>query len=80
MPGDNKTIEGPTRKNSFFPPAAAENNREALLPVFGSVAKAGVQAGVPLPTGEIPNEIQLLHRLSDRIPQSIFNTHDRNLA
>jgi hypothetical protein len=34
MPGENKTIEGLTRKNSLFLSAAAQNNHEALLPVY----------------------------------------------
>jgi len=34
MPGANKVIEGITRKNSLFLSAAAQNNHEALTPVF----------------------------------------------
>ena len=34
MPGPNKVIEGITRKNSLFLSAAAQNNHEALMPVF----------------------------------------------
>jgi len=34
MPGENKIIEGLTRKNSLFLSAAAQNNHEALAPVF----------------------------------------------
>jgi uncharacterized protein len=34
MPGKNKVIEGITRKNSLFLSAAAQNNHEALMPVF----------------------------------------------
>jgi uncharacterized protein len=34
MPGENRTIEGLTRKNSLFLSAAAQNNHEALLPVY----------------------------------------------
>src|SRR5580700_4637424 len=35
MPGENKIIEGLTRKNSLFLSAAAQNNHEALLPAYG---------------------------------------------
>jgi hypothetical protein len=35
MLGDNRTIEGLTRPNSLFLSAAAQNNHEALSPVFG---------------------------------------------
>jgi AAA15 family ATPase/GTPase len=38
MPGENKTIENLTRKNSLFLSAAAQNNHEALLPVYGWLA------------------------------------------
>lgn len=34
MPGDNRTIERLTRPNSLFLSAAAQNNHEALSPVF----------------------------------------------
>lgn len=34
MPGENRVIEGLTRKNSLFLSAAAQNNHEALLPVY----------------------------------------------
>jgi predicted ATPase len=34
MPGENRTIEALTRKNSLFLSAAAQNNHEALLPVY----------------------------------------------
>ena len=34
MPGANKVTEGITRKNSLFLSAAAQNNHEALTPVF----------------------------------------------
>jgi AAA15 family ATPase/GTPase len=34
MPGANRVIEGLTRKNSLFLSAAAQNNHEALMPVF----------------------------------------------
>jgi AAA15 family ATPase/GTPase len=34
MSGENRTIEGLTRKNSLFLSAAAQNNHEALLPVY----------------------------------------------
>lgn len=34
MPGENKIIEGLTRKNSLFLSAAAQNNHEALAPVY----------------------------------------------
>jgi AAA15 family ATPase/GTPase len=34
MAGENKTIENLTRKNSLFLSAAAQNNHEALLPVY----------------------------------------------
>jgi uncharacterized protein len=34
MPGANRVIEGITRKNSLFLSAAAQNNHEALMPVF----------------------------------------------
>jgi AAA15 family ATPase/GTPase len=34
MPGENRTIESLTRKNSLFFSAAAQNNHEALLPVY----------------------------------------------
>jgi len=34
MPGRNKVIEGITRKNSLFLSVAAQNNHEALTPVF----------------------------------------------
>jgi hypothetical protein len=34
MPGENKTIEGLVRKNSLFLSAAAQNNHEALSPVY----------------------------------------------
>jgi hypothetical protein len=34
MPGENKTIENLTRKNSLFLSAAAQNNHEALLPIY----------------------------------------------
>jgi AAA15 family ATPase/GTPase len=34
MPGENRTIESLTRKNSLFLSAAAQNNHEALLPVY----------------------------------------------
>jgi len=35
MPGENKTIEGLVRKNSLFLSAAAQNNHEALSPIYG---------------------------------------------
>jgi predicted ATPase len=35
MPGENRTIEALTRKNSLFLSAAAQNNHEALLPAYG---------------------------------------------
>jgi hypothetical protein len=35
MAGENRTIENLTRKNSLFLSAAAQNNHEALLPVYG---------------------------------------------
>ena len=38
MPGENRTIEALTRKNSLFLSAAAQNNHEALLPVYGWLA------------------------------------------
>lgn len=38
MPGENRTIETLTRKNSLFLSAAAQNNHEALLPVYGWLA------------------------------------------
>jgi hypothetical protein len=34
MPGENRMIESLTRKNSLFLSAAAQNNHEALLPVY----------------------------------------------
>lgn len=34
LPGDNDTIRGLTRANSLFLSAAAQNNHEALLPIF----------------------------------------------
>jgi len=34
MPGENRTIESLTRKNSLFLSAAAQNNHEALLPIY----------------------------------------------
>jgi uncharacterized protein len=34
MPGENRRIEGLTRKNSLFLSVAAQNNHEALLPVY----------------------------------------------
>ena len=34
MPGENRTIESLTRKNSLFLSAAAQNNHAALLPVY----------------------------------------------
>jgi uncharacterized protein len=34
MPGENRIIESLTRKNSLFLSAAAQNNHEALLPVY----------------------------------------------
>ncbi len=34
MPGENRTIESLTRKNSLFLSAAAQNNHPALLPVY----------------------------------------------
>jgi AAA15 family ATPase/GTPase len=34
MPGENRTIESLTRKNSLFLSASAQNNHEALLPVY----------------------------------------------
>jgi hypothetical protein len=34
MPGENRTIESLTRKNALFLSAAAQNNHEALLPVY----------------------------------------------
>jgi len=34
MPGENRTIESLTRPNSLFLSAAAQNNHEALLPVY----------------------------------------------
>jgi hypothetical protein len=38
MSGENRTIEALTRKNSLFLSAAAQNNHEALLPVYGWLA------------------------------------------
>ena len=38
MLGANRTIEALTRKNSLFLSAAAQNNHEALLPVYGWLA------------------------------------------
>jgi hypothetical protein len=35
MPGANKAIEALTRKNSLFLSAAAQNNHDALMPIFG---------------------------------------------
>jgi uncharacterized protein len=35
MPGENRTIEGLTRKNSLFLSAAAQNNHAALSPIYG---------------------------------------------
>jgi uncharacterized protein len=35
LPGDNKIIEGLVRKNSLFLSAAAQNNHEALSPIYG---------------------------------------------
>jgi AAA15 family ATPase/GTPase len=35
MPGENRTIENLTRKNSLFLSAAAQNNHEALQPIYG---------------------------------------------
>lgn len=40
MPGENRTIENLTRKNSLFLSAAAQNNHEALLPVYKWFAKS----------------------------------------
>jgi hypothetical protein len=34
MPGENRTIENLTRKNCLFLSAAAQNNHDALLPIF----------------------------------------------
>jgi hypothetical protein len=34
MPGENRTIESLTRKNALFLSAAAQNNHEAILPVY----------------------------------------------
>jgi len=34
MPGENRTIENLTRKNCLFLSAAAQNNHEALLPIY----------------------------------------------
>ncbi len=34
LQGENRTIEGLTRKNSLFLSAAAQNNHEALLPIY----------------------------------------------
>lgn len=34
MPGDNRAIEGLTRKNSLFLSAAAQNNHDALSPIY----------------------------------------------
>jgi AAA15 family ATPase/GTPase len=38
MPGENRTIESLARKNSLFLSAAAQNNHEALLPVYEWIA------------------------------------------
>ena len=40
MPGDNRTIERLTRPNSLFLSAAAQNNHEALSPVFKWFSKS----------------------------------------
>jgi AAA15 family ATPase/GTPase len=40
MPGENRTIENLTRRNCLFLSAAAQNNHEALLPVFTWFTKA----------------------------------------
>ena len=37
MPGENRTIENLTRKNSLFLSAAAQNNHESLLPIYKSL-------------------------------------------
>lgn len=34
MPGENRTIEKLTRKNSLFLSAAAQNNHDSLLPIY----------------------------------------------
>jgi uncharacterized protein len=39
MPGENRTIESLTRKNSLFLSAAAQNNHQALLPVYDWITK-----------------------------------------
>src|SRR5207244_2257828 len=39
MPGENRTIESLTRKNSLFLSAAAQNNHEALSPVYQWITK-----------------------------------------
>ena len=40
MPGENKIIEGLVRKNSLFLSAAAQNNHEALSPVYAWFAES----------------------------------------
>jgi len=35
LPGENETIRGLTRANSLFLSAAAQNNHEAIMPIFG---------------------------------------------
>jgi len=45
MAGENRTIENLTRKNSLFLSAAAQNNHEGLLPVYGWLSGLGSVIG-----------------------------------
>jgi len=57
MPGENRTIESLTRKNSLFLSAAAQNNHEALLPVYKWITRLlfviGNRAKYPQHTAEL---------------------------
>jgi uncharacterized protein len=58
MPGENRTIEALTRKNSLFLSAAAQNNHEALSPIYTWFSRSlsfvvGLRALVWRPADEI---------------------------
>jgi len=71
MPGENKVIEGLVRKNSLFLSAAAQNNHEALSPVYEWFAESesfelGHDARRGRPFGAMLRAAQFCQSESDR--------------
>ena len=69
LPGDNKTIASLMRKNGLFLSAAAQNNHETLLPLYGWFRKSiHFDLGnmrVPFTTMEMCTEQQRLSQVTD---------------